>query len=49
MPSFHKNSETEAQRSYSHDTLNYKTEREREHARNSFGLLTQSYCEQKKP
>ena len=37
----HNNSE--AQRSYTHDGLNYKTERE--HAGNSFGLLPQGYCE----
>ena len=37
----HNNSE--AQRSYTHDGLNYKTERE--HAGNSFALLPQGYCE----
>ena len=43
----HNNPEAEAQRSYAHAALNDKTERE--HARNSCGLLVQCYCEQKKP
>ena len=43
----HKNPEAEAQRSYAHDVLNEKTERE--HARNKFELLPQGYCEQINP
>ena len=35
----------EAQRSYAYSALNDKTERE--HARNSFGLLPQGFCERK--
>ena len=43
----HNNFEAEVQRSYAHAALNHKTERE--HARNSFGLLPQGYCELKTP
>ena len=41
----HNNPEAEAQRSYAHAALNYKTKSE--HARNSFRLLPQGYCERK--
>ena len=37
----HKNPETEAQRSHAHAALSLK------HARNSFWLLSQCYCERK--
>jgi len=38
--------EAEAQKSYAHATLNYKTKRQ--HARNSFGRLPLSYCDKTK-
>ena len=43
----HNNPQEKAQRSSAQAALNYKTEREC--ARNSFGLLSQGYCERKTP
>ena len=41
------NTNAEAQRSSAQAALNHKTERE--HGRNSFGPLSQGYCERKTP
>ena len=41
------NSDAASQRSYAHAALNDKIERK--HARKTFGLLPQGYCERKTP